>query len=185
MVVHREPEQDDEQERRQPRDDRAVRLEAEDRLGPRVLEDEHEHAVGRGNREQVEHDRLERHHDRAERDEQEEKREQEHEADHVRHPVPHLVREVDILGHLARHGRLDAGDSAERQRDELVAEDGDRMSARVVVAGPGERELDRGSGPGVVSVDREGRVSDPARLGQLLQLDRSQRAPGRVVEPGL
>ena len=34
VVVHREPEEHDEEEQRQPRDDRAVRLEAEQRLGP-------------------------------------------------------------------------------------------------------------------------------------------------------
>jgi hypothetical protein len=48
-----------------------------------VLEDEHEHAVRGGDREQVEHDGLERDHDRAERDEQEQEGEREDEGEDV------------------------------------------------------------------------------------------------------
>ena len=66
MVVHREPEQDHEQEQRDHRVDPGGRAEAEEVLADAVLEDEHEHAVGRGHGEQVEQDRLRRDHERAE-----------------------------------------------------------------------------------------------------------------------
>ena len=49
VVVHREPEQDHEQEDRQERVDAAGGVEAEQLLPPAVLEDEHEDAV-RGRR---------------------------------------------------------------------------------------------------------------------------------------
>ena len=46
VVVHREAEQHREQEERQPGDDAAVRVEAEQALQVAVLEDPDEHAVG-------------------------------------------------------------------------------------------------------------------------------------------
>ena len=52
-VVHREPEQDHEREQRQPVGDRARAREAEQALGPVVLEDRREDAVGRADRQQV------------------------------------------------------------------------------------------------------------------------------------
>ena len=60
-------------------------LEVEQVLAPAPLEDRDEHAVGGGDREQVEDDRLERDHDRAERDQQQQEREQQHEAEDQRH----------------------------------------------------------------------------------------------------
>jgi len=86
-----------------------------------MLEDEHEHAVRGGDGEQVEHDCLHGHDDRAEGDEQEQKGESEHERDHVRHPVLDLIREVDVLGCQAGDRRFDAGNAAERLRDQVVA----------------------------------------------------------------
>ena len=67
VVVHRQPEQHHEQEQRQPGDDRAVRPEAQQPLGPGVLEDQHQQAVRGADGEQVEHDRGRRDHHRAER----------------------------------------------------------------------------------------------------------------------
>jgi len=46
VVVHREPEQDHEQEQRQPVRDTAVRGEPEQAFEVAVLEHQHEHAVG-------------------------------------------------------------------------------------------------------------------------------------------
>ena len=74
-----------------------------------MLKDEHEHAVGRPHREQVERDRLERHDDRPERDEQEQEREGEHEDDHEGDPMLHLVREVDVFRGRSGDSGLDAG----------------------------------------------------------------------------
>ena len=80
VVVHRQAEQDDEQEQRQPGRDAADRREPERLLAVAVLEDQRQHAVGRADRQQVQDDRLDRHHDRAERDEQQDERQREHEA---------------------------------------------------------------------------------------------------------
>ena len=76
MVVHREAEQDHEQEHRQPGGDPAVRVEVEQVLAPAPLEHRHQHPVGGRDREQVQDDRLHRDHDRAERDQQQHEREQ-------------------------------------------------------------------------------------------------------------
>ena len=87
VVVHREPEQDHEQEQGQPVGDAAVGLEAEQLLAPAVLEHQDQHAVGSADGEQVEDDRLDRDHDRAERDQHQQERQPEHEGEHQRHPV--------------------------------------------------------------------------------------------------
>ena len=88
MVVHRQAEQDHEQEQRQPRLDRAGALEAEQLLAVALLEDQHEHAVGGADRQQVQHDRLDRDDQRAERDQQEHEREAEDEQEHDRRVAP-------------------------------------------------------------------------------------------------
>ena len=59
------------------------------------LEDEHQDAVGGGDGEQVEHDRLDRDDERAEGEEQDQERECEHEGDHVGQAVHQLVGEVE------------------------------------------------------------------------------------------
>ena len=64
-------------------------------------------------------------------------------ADHVRDAVSHLVGEVDVLGGVAGHRGPDAGNPAERLRDEHVAELADRVPARGVVAEAGERQSQR------------------------------------------
>src|SRR5438067_3106158 len=66
VVVHREAEQDHEQEQRRDGVDPGGGAEAEEALADAVLEDEHEHSVGGADREQVQHDRLDRDDDRAE-----------------------------------------------------------------------------------------------------------------------
>ena len=57
LVVHREPEEDGEEEERHPGLDRVRLLEAEQLGADALLEDEHEQAVGGADREQVERDR--------------------------------------------------------------------------------------------------------------------------------
>ena len=116
MVVHREPEQDHEQEHRQPGGDAAGGVEVEQVLAPAPLEDRDEHAVGGRDREQVEQDRLERDDDRAERDQQEQEREQQDEAEHERCRRLHHRVEVVRLGGGAADRVLDAGHGADRWR---------------------------------------------------------------------
>jgi len=94
VVVHREPEQDHEEEERQPVGDAADRREAEQRFEVALLEDEHENAVGGADGEQVEQDRLDRDDDRAERDEQQQEGESEHECEHDRRVRLHRIVEV-------------------------------------------------------------------------------------------
>ena len=178
MVVHRQPEQDHEQEQRQPRDDRAVRLEAEDALGPVVLEHEHQHAVGCGDREQVQHDRLQRHDERAEREQQQSEAEQQHEGDHVRQPVLHLVREVDVLGREAGHCCLHAGHAAERLRHELLPQHRDRVPALRRSRRGRQRQLDRAALAVRAGTLRERGPGDAARDRERLEL---LRRDGRCV----
>ena len=103
VVVHRQPEQDHEQEQRQPRRDRVAGGEVEQALRPLVLEDQHEHSVRRADREQVQQDRLDRDHDRAERDQQQQERGDQDEPEHVRQVRLHVVVEVDRLRRAAGH----------------------------------------------------------------------------------
>ena len=67
-----------------------------------LLEDPDEHAVGGADREQVEHDRLDRDHDRAEREQEQQEREAEHEREHDRRPRAHRRGEVGVARRLAR-----------------------------------------------------------------------------------
>ena len=139
VVVHREPKEDDEQEEGQPGDDRAVGLEAKDRLGPAVLEDEREHAVGGRDREQVERDGLERDDDRAEGDEEQAEGEREHEGEHVGQCVADLAGEVDVFGGGAGDSRLGARIRARGSTGSAAAAALDGVAARAVCAVAGQR----------------------------------------------
>ncbi len=76
VVVHREAEQDHEEQQRHHGVDPGGGAEAQQALAEAVLEDEHKHAVRRGDREQVEQHRLRRDHERAEGDQHQPEREQ-------------------------------------------------------------------------------------------------------------
>ena len=65
LVVHREAEDDRQQQRGRDRLHVAERLEAEEAVEPAPLEDDHEHAVGRGDRQHVHQHRLDRQHARC------------------------------------------------------------------------------------------------------------------------
>ena len=86
----------------------------------------------------------------------------------------HLVGEVDVAGGVAGDGGADAGDAAKRLRDPLVAEERDRVLAWLVVAKAGQRQGERGRFAVWARREREGRVSESGRGGELLEL--SQRA---------
>ena len=136
MVVHREAEQDHEEEHRQPGCDAAVPLEVEQVRAPAPLEDGHQQAVGRGHRQQVHQDRLDRDHDRAERDEQQHEREAEHEDEDERRRRLHLLRPVLRGCRVAGDRVLDAGDRADRGREDLAAKRVERVVRRRVRAAP-------------------------------------------------
>ena len=106
MVVHREPEEDHEEQERQEGVDPAGELETEELLAPAVLEDEDEDAVGRADREQVEQDCFRCDHDGAEGDEHQPEREQQHEAEDERRDRLHLIVEIARRGGHAGDGDL-------------------------------------------------------------------------------
>ena len=96
----------------------AVRVEAEQALRPVVLEHQHEQAVRRSHREQVQEHGLDRDHDRPERDQHQQEAEHEHEPEDERHVALHLVVEVVRAGRLAGGRGLDAGKRADGRRNQ-------------------------------------------------------------------
>ena len=164
VVVHREPEQDREDEDRHERLDRTG-LEPEQLGAVAVLEDEHEQAEGRAGREQVEQDRLDRDDDRAEGDEQEQEREAEDEGDDLRHAVRVEVDDVERASRGAGHERLDPGQRPEDGRDDIAPDVADDLPVALVVRATGHHHRDQRGRP--VGVGLDGR-----RLAQ--PLDRQQ-----------
>ena len=142
LVVHREAEEDGEEEERHPRLDRVDLLEAEEVVADALLEDEHEQAVGGADREQVERDRDGGDHDRAEGDREQDEAEPEHEGEHDREPAADDVEVVDALrGRSAdEHGRLEL---AERLRDQVGAQVADRRGRLGPVRVAGDRNRDQ------------------------------------------
>ena len=114
VVVHREAEQDHEQKQRDHGRDAGRVGEPEQALADAVLEDQHEDPVGRGDRQAVEHDRLQRDDDRAERDQHQREREHEHERDHERQCRPDLVARVLPLGGQPGDAGLRVREGADR-----------------------------------------------------------------------
>ena len=166
MVVHREREEDGEEEERQPRLDRVHLREAEELVAHSSLEDEHEDPVGGAHREQVEHDRLRGDHDRAEGDREQDEAEPEHEDEDEGQPVGHQLAVVDDLCGLA--GDVGAcARVAERRRDDVRAEALDRLDRRLVAAVAADERLD----------DRDVAVRADRDLGILEGRIRGQRGP--------
>ena len=94
LVVHRQPEDDGEQQHRRPRLDgpslpTPMRLRA-----PAPLEHRDDDAVGGADRQQVHHDRLQRHEQAAEHDHEQQERQQQHRADEDRQAIGGVRREV-------------------------------------------------------------------------------------------
>ena len=143
LVVHREAEEDGEEEERHPGLDRVDLLEAEELVPDALLEDEHEQSVGGSDREQVERDRDGGDDDRAEGDGEQKEAEAEHEGEHDREPVADDVEVVDVLGGRSadEDRRLEI---AERLRDQVGAQVADRARrlGPVGVARDGNREQD-------------------------------------------
>jgi hypothetical protein len=107
LVVHREPEHDGEEHHRHERLDRC-RLDAAQVAQPPPLEHRHDDPVGRPDRQQVHHDRLQRHEHRPEHGHQQQERQAEHRAEEQGQAVGEVVGEVDVDGDAARHGDVEA-----------------------------------------------------------------------------
>ena len=80
------------------------RVDADQPPGPAALQDQGDHAVGGGDRQQVHHRGLDRHGDAAERDEQQQHREQDDPGDQVRDAAGQVGGAVDRRGRR-RHRR--------------------------------------------------------------------------------
>jgi hypothetical protein len=94
------------------------------------LEDLDEHAVGAPDRQQVQHDRLDRDHDRAERDQEQQERERQHEGEDDRRAALHQVVPVARAGGVAGHVGVAPWDLADGLRDDRVAQVVDGRSER-------------------------------------------------------
>ena len=156
-VVHRQAEQDYEQEQREPGDDRTISCEAEQRLRPVVLEDGDEHAVGGTDRQQVQADDRRRELGRAERGQQQHESERHHQPDHQRGHILHLIGEVETAGGVARHECVaPVGDGRAQSLDDALG---------VVQTPIGHRDADHG-GPAIsrdVDIDAAMSTGDPQR----------------------
>ena len=117
VVVHREPEQDGEDEDRHPRLEDARRLDAQHRPEPAVLEDEDHRAVGGARRQQVQDQRLQRDDQRVEGEHQQQEAERQHEAEDERHLRGEAVGAVQHERGVSAHARLThRRHAAERRR---------------------------------------------------------------------
>ena len=84
VVVHRQPDQHDQHEQRDPVDHEAGAGEVEQPCSPAVLEDQRQQPEGDADRRQVQHRRDQRDRHAAEREAHHQQRQQQHEADHQR-----------------------------------------------------------------------------------------------------
>ena len=106
---------------------------------PTPLEDRHEYAVGRADREQVHDHGLERHEQAAEHGHQQQEAEQQHDAEQPRHPFAEVGGEVGGAGGGAADLGVDAG-----RRDHVVAQRVDELVRRRVLRGALGVEEDQG-----------------------------------------
>ena len=101
LVVHREAEDDGEDQRHVDRVERALAFEAEQAVEPAPLEDRDEDAEGGADREQVHQHRLQRQEQRAQHHHQDEEAEREDEEDDLPHRAADLVAGVVAAGGFA------------------------------------------------------------------------------------
>ena len=166
LVVHREPEQDREQERRYPGRDVAQVVEAQERVAPSPLEHHHEHAVCGDDRQQRHHHGFERQKDRPEQHHQHEERQQHHQCDDARQILGDGGGEVPVLAGGAAD--QDAGVAQVRGGgDDLVLDPGDEVLGLGGVLGECRDDMDELCGPVVgltdSSDDRDRRVATDRR----------------------
>ena len=129
LVVHRQPEQEREDQHRQPERHRARRRDAEDLLrAVAVLPEQHGRAERRGHRDDVEQHGLDRQQDRPERAHQQEER---HERDQPEAVGELLVDRVDVVEHRrARHRRCRRSPGRRRARRATSVDDVRLASSR-------------------------------------------------------
>ncbi len=144
VVVHREAEEDHEEEQRHPGLDRADARGAEQRGPDAVLEDQGQHAVRGADREQVEHHGGAGDGQRAEGGEHEQEGEGHHEAEDHRHRAGHLGVEVVGAGGAAGDRGLGAGHREHGGGHEVLAQGAQGGVADRVVAAAVERDVDGG-----------------------------------------
>ena len=118
LVVHRQAEDDRQDQRRCQRVDIADVIEADQAVGPAPLEHDHQHAVGRAHGQQVHHDRLQRQHDRPHQHQQHEVAEEQDEQRDLPQRAGDQVGEVVIL----RRGTADVDVRARKQRGRARAD---------------------------------------------------------------
>ena len=153
-----------------------------------MLEDEHEHAVRGADREQVEHDRLQRHDDRAEREEAA-ARTRTRARSAITYGMPCFIWRVKSTSsaRVARDRRLDAGDAAERLRDRARrGEPRSRCRLAALSPAPVSGSSSEPAVPSALPLSGERRVRDAARDGQRLEpLHRcAARAAAASAGPG-
>ena len=145
-----------------------------------VLEDEHEDAVGRSDRERVEHDRLHRDHDRAEGEQHQHEGQREHEREHIGRPLLELVLEVDRLRRHSSNAGGRVGKVPHRRRHEVVAERVDSGLRGRVGAVTGNRDRDEGDRAGPIDIDLDRPEHLPARERPAAQLPDRGTDSGRA-----
>jgi hypothetical protein len=126
VVVHRQPDQDDHHEQRDPVDHETRAGEVEGACSPAVLEHDREDAERHSHRRQVQRCRDQRDGNAAEGEPHHQQRQQEHDPDHDRQPVVLPVHVVQGLRRVPADGVLHV-QVAQRRRHEVVAESGDRI----------------------------------------------------------
>ena len=187
VVVHRQPEEDREHEQRDERDDRDLAVDAEQARPRAALEDEHDDAVGGGDREQVEGGGDERHPERAEHRHQQQDAEPDDQRDEERQPAGDLVGEV--LEGRGGAADVDVDLRAARwrpgaRRRAAVDELGGALVLRRALRDHGQ---DRAASPPVEAVPgherrRRGRARRPARRGCRVAAGAVRAACGREHE---
>ena len=155
VVVHRKAEQDHEQEQRHDRLDPVRGASAEEALADAVLEDEHEHAVGGCDREQVEHDRLDRNDDRAEGDQHQHEREEEDECDDGQQARLQRAGLVLPFGGLPGDAGFRVRNCADGLGHDRLAQHAERRVRCRVGSVPCDRDGDVGDRAFLVDVDRD------------------------------
>ena len=172
LVVHREAEDDRQQQRGRDRLHVAERLEAEEAVEPAPLEDDHEHAVGRRDRQHVHRHRLQRQQHAAQHAQQDDEAEHDDEQPDLPQRAGDDRGVVLVLG----GGAADADRRAGRAgRLAQALDQRDRRSRSRACRSGIDREQDLVAAAGG---DRAGHLLHARQAAQRLDVGR-QRRPGR------
>ncbi len=140
LVVHRESKEHAEEENRNPRLHYRCLIEPEQPGEMPTLENQHQHAIGRPDRQQIHHDRRGRNDHRPERHHQQQEAQSEHEEENARRPGIGRVDEVDVPGRLPRN--VDRPHfTRERRRNRVAPQMPNHVIRRFVIGRCAERRL--------------------------------------------